>query len=89
MRILVVEDSEKMATLIRRGLQEQGFAVDAAGDAEEAAWFAGENPYDAIVLDIALDVLASVDGFEVCRSAPRDGRLMDTRVDAHRPRRRG
>ena len=31
MRILVVEDSEKMATLIRRGLQEEGFAVDVAG----------------------------------------------------------
>ena len=92
MRILVVEDSEKMATLIKRGLQEQGFAVDAAGDAEEAAWFAGENPYDAIVLDIALGP-GSVDGFEVCRRLRDAGRwspvLMLTARDAVEDRVRG
>jgi two-component system, OmpR family, response regulator len=92
MRILLVEDSEKMATLIRRGLQEQGFAVDVAGDAEEAAWFAGENPYDAIALDIALGP-ASVDGFEVCRRLREAGRwspvLMLTARDAVEDRVRG
>ena len=66
MRILVVEDSEKMAALLRRGLVEDGFAVDVAGDAEEAIWFARENPYDAIVLDISLGP-DSADGYEVCR----------------------
>ena len=92
MRILVVEDSEKMATLIRRGLQEQGFAVDAAGEAEEAAWFAGENLYDAIVLDVALGP-SSLDGFEVCRRLRAAGRwspvLMLTARDAVEDRVRG
>src|SRR6266576_1615097 len=55
-----------MAALLRRGLVEDGFAVDVAGDAEEAIWFARENPYDAIVLDISLGP-DSADGYEVCR----------------------
>lgn len=67
MRILVVEDSEKMLGLVRRGLEEEGFAVDVARDGDEAIWFASENPYDAIVLDVTLGGSASIDGFEVCR----------------------
>ena len=92
MRILVVEDSEKMATLLRRGLGEDGFAVDVAGDAEEAIWFARENPYDAIVLDISLGP-ASADGYEVCRRLREAGRwspvLMLTARDAVEDRVRG
>ena len=92
MRILVVEDSEKMATLLRRGLSEDGFAVDVAGDAEEAIWFARENPYDAIVLDISLGP-ASADGYEVCRRLRDAGRwspvLMLTARDAVEDRVRG
>jgi two-component system, OmpR family, response regulator len=89
MRILVVEDSQKMATLLQRGLQEDGFAVDVASDGEEASWFALENPYDAIVLDIALGP-ASVDGYEVCRRLRESGRwspvLMLTARDAVKDR---
>jgi two-component system OmpR family response regulator len=66
-RILVVEDSEKMLALVRRGLEEEGFAVDVARDGDEAIWFASENPYDAIVLDVTLGGSAAIDGFEVCR----------------------
>ena len=92
MRILVVEDSEKMATLLRRGLGEDGFAVDVAGDAEEAIWFARENPYDAIVLEISLGP-ASADGYEVCRRLREAGRwspvLMLTARDAVEDRVRG
>jgi two-component system OmpR family response regulator len=91
-RILVVEDSEKMATLVRRGLEEEGFAVDVARDAEEGIWFGQENPYDAIVLDITLGP-ASVDGFEVCRRLREVGRwspvLMLTARDAVEDRVRG
>jgi two-component system OmpR family response regulator len=91
-RILVVEDSEKMATLVRRGLEEEGFAVDVAGDPEEAIWFAQENAYDAIVLDITLGP-ASVDGFEVCRRLRAEGWwspvLMLTARDAVEDRVRG
>ncbi len=64
MRVLVVEDEPKMAGLLRRGLTEEGWAVDLAGSGEDALWAATENPYDAIVLDV---MLPDFDGFEVCR----------------------
>ncbi|GAC1603264.1 MAG: two-component system response regulator TcrA [Acidimicrobiales bacterium] len=53
-----------MAGLMRRGLEEEGYAVDVVGDGLEAVWMATENAYDAIVLDV---MLPSIDGFEVCR----------------------
>lgn len=62
MRVLVVEDNEKMADLLRRGLGEEGFAVDVAGDGAEARWAAAESDYDAVVLDLGLP---DVDGLEV------------------------
>jgi two-component system OmpR family response regulator len=67
MRILVVEDIEKMAALLRRGLTEQGYAVDVATAGGDALWLASETSYAAIVLDIVLDAGAGPDGFEVCR----------------------
>jgi two-component system, OmpR family, response regulator len=70
-RVLVVEDEEKMATLLQRGLREEGYAVDVASDGREALWLATENGYDAIVLDI---MLPDVDGFEVCRKLRESGR---------------
>lgn len=63
MRILVVEDEVTMAESLRTGLTEEGFAVDVAGDGEEALWFAGEVAYDAIVLDL---MLPKINGFVVC-----------------------
>jgi two-component system OmpR family response regulator len=63
-RLLVVEDEAKMARLLERGLEEEGHAVDVAGNGHEAVWLATENPYDVIVLDV---MLPDVDGFEVCR----------------------
>ena len=64
MRVLVVEDTARMGELIRRGLQEHGYAVDLAGTGEDGLWLASENPYDAVVLDV---LLPDLDGFEVCR----------------------
>ena len=64
MRVLVVEDTARMGELIRRGLQEQGYAVDLAATGEDGLWLASENPYDAVVLDV---LLPDTDGFEVCR----------------------
>ncbi|MGH2660077.1 MAG: response regulator transcription factor, partial [Actinomycetota bacterium] len=71
MRVLVVEDEVKMAGLLKRGLEEEGYAVDTAGDGREALWLATENPYDAIVLDV---MLPDLDGFEVCRRLRDAGR---------------
>lgn len=64
MRILVVEDDRKLSDIIRRGLKETGYAVDAAYDGEEGEDMADIVPYDLIVLDI---VLPRKDGIEVCR----------------------
>ena len=64
MRVLVVEDEVKMAGLLKRALEEEGYAVDVAGRGEDALWFGTENPYDAIVLDV---MLPDLDGFEVSR----------------------
>jgi len=64
MRVLVVEDEPRMATLLQRGLREEGYAVDVAHDGTDGLWLATENDYDAIVLDV---LLPGVDGFEVCR----------------------
>src|SRR5439155_22180825 len=68
MRILVLEDSIKMAALLKRGLGREGYAVDLVDNGEDALWMAGENDYDAIVLDVILaEGDPVVDGFEVCR----------------------
>jgi two-component system OmpR family response regulator len=64
MRVLIAEDEVKMAGLLRRGLQEEGYAVDVVATGPEAVWAGTENPYDAIVLDVMLPYL---DGFAVCR----------------------
>jgi two-component system OmpR family response regulator len=64
MRVLIAEDEVKMAGLLRRGLQEEGYAVDVVATGPEAVWAGTENPYDAIVLDVMLPYL---DVFAVCR----------------------
>ena len=69
MRLLVVEDDVKMAVLLRRGLSEEGAAVDVARSGEDAVWMAAATDYDAVVLDV---MLPGIDGFEACRRM-RDG----------------
>jgi two-component system OmpR family response regulator len=64
MRILVVEDELKMASLLRRGLLEEGHAVDIARTGDDALWMARATEYDAVVLDL---MLPGIDGIEVCR----------------------
>ena len=63
MRLLIVEDEPRMAGLLRRGLEREGFAVDAVDEGEEALWKAEAVSYDAIVLDL---MLPGIDGLEVC-----------------------
>jgi DNA-binding response OmpR family regulator len=57
MRVLVVEDNMPMRLAVSEGLEEHGFAVDAASDGEDGLWHAESNPYDVIVLDIMLPKL--------------------------------
>ena len=54
MRILLVEDDRKGARFIQQGLEEEGHAVDVAGDGEEGGLLAHVNPYDVLVLDVQL-----------------------------------
>ena len=70
MRVLIVEDELKMASLIRRGLRENGLAADVAVTGEDALWMAGSTDYDAIVLDV---MLPGIDGFATCRRLRDDG----------------
>ena len=64
MRVLVVEDERKISAYVKRGLEEQGYAVDAAFTGREALDWAGTVNFDLIILDI---LLPEMDGFTVCR----------------------
>ena len=64
MRVLIIEDELRMASLIRRGLVHEGLSADIAGTGEDAVWMAQAHEYDAIVLDV---MLPGIDGFETCR----------------------
>jgi two-component system OmpR family response regulator len=63
-RVLIVEDDLRMASLVRRGLVAEGLAADVAPNGEDALWMAHAHGYDAIVLDV---MLPGLDGFETCR----------------------
>ena len=63
MRILLVEDDKQLAFTLRRGLEDEGYAVDTALDGVEGEWLAQENSYAALVLDIMLPGLR---GDELC-----------------------
>jgi two-component system, OmpR family, response regulator len=64
MRLLVVEDDARMARLVKRGLEEDGHAVDIAANGPEGLWLATENSYAAVIVDV---MLPGFDGFELCR----------------------
>jgi heavy metal response regulator len=63
-RILVVEDEKKVASFIKRGLEEEDFAVDVAYNGEEGMYMAEATPYDLILMDI---MLPKMDGLSVVR----------------------
>ena len=64
MQILIIEDEEKIANFLRRGLLEESYAVDIAGDGEDALYRFDINEYDLIILDL---MIPKVDGMTVCR----------------------
>jgi DNA-binding response OmpR family regulator len=68
--VLVVEDEPRLAGSLRKGLVNEGFAVDVAPDGREGLWYARENSYDVILLDIMLPVL---NGYKVCEQLRAEG----------------
>ena len=64
MRLLVVEDDDRLSGLLRSGLGAEGFAVDVARDGRDGLWLATENVYDAVLLDV---MLPQLNGYTVCR----------------------
>lgn len=75
MKILVVEDDHKIASIIARALQENGYAVDETDDGQEAVSVFTINEYDLILLDLLLPGIKG-GGMEVCKQI----RMMDTNI---------
>ncbi len=70
MKILLVEDDRKIATIVKRGLEAEGFTVEVAFDGKDGLWLATEGNYDLIVLDI---LLPGRNGFEICADLREQG----------------
>jgi DNA-binding response OmpR family regulator len=70
MRLLIVEDNRALLKSLRKGLQEEGFTVDAAADGEEGLFLAEHNEYDVIILDL---LLPKLDGLKLLRALRRAG----------------
>jgi len=70
MRILVVEDEKRLASFVKKGLEEQSYAVDVAYDGEEGEFLAFTNDYDLIILDILLPLQ---DGWKTCENIRKGG----------------
>ena len=83
MRILVVEDEPRITAFIKRGLEEENYAVDAAYDGEEALDWVAVVDYDLIILDV---LMPKLNGIQVCQEVRRRGNpvpiLMLTARDA-------
>jgi heavy metal response regulator len=87
MRILVIEDEKKIADFIRRGLKEEGYAVDTAYDGEQGLFLAKTNEYDLILLDL---MLPKLDGYglfkQIRKEKVRSSVIMLTAKDAVKDR---
>lgn len=70
MRLLLVEDERRISAYVKRGLEEEGYAVDAVYTGQEAVDWAEASIYDLIILDI---LLPELDGISVCRKLRRRG----------------
>jgi heavy metal response regulator len=70
MRILIVEDEKSLADVVKKGLEEEGYAVDAAYNGEDGLFMAENEPSDLIVLDIMLPV---IDGMTILRKIRKAG----------------
>jgi two-component system copper resistance phosphate regulon response regulator CusR len=73
MRVLLVEDEPQAAAILAKGLREQAYAVDVAGDGEAALFQVGTTDYDVLILDV---MLPRVDGLTVCRKLREAGQTL-------------
>jgi two-component system OmpR family response regulator len=65
MKILLVEDDKKIAAMVKRGLDAEGFSVEVAMDGHEGLWRGTEYRYDLIILDL---MLPGMSGVQICRA---------------------
>ena len=70
MKVLVVEDEQRLAALLKKGLEEQSYAVDLCHDGEEGLYMAETYPYDAVLLDV---MMPKMDGFTVLENLREQG----------------
>ncbi|MHB8910306.1 MAG: response regulator [Syntrophales bacterium] len=70
MHLLIVEDEKSLADIIRKGLEEEGYAVDVAYDGEEGLFMAEHEPSDLIILDIMLPL---IDGITILKRIRKRG----------------
>lgn len=73
MRILVIEDEPKIANALKKGLEQESYAVDVEYDGREGLAFALTEDYDAIILDL---MLPSIDGMAICRKIRDEKRMV-------------
>jgi two-component system OmpR family response regulator len=69
-KLLLIEDDDKIANTIMRGLQAEGFSVSMASNGHDGIWLASEATFDLIVLDI---MLPGRNGYEICRDLRDQG----------------
>ncbi len=72
MRILLVEDKNRLREAIEKALRESGYAVDSTDNGNDGLWMASENAYDVILLDIMLPGLDGLSVLEQLREKKRD-----------------
>jgi DNA-binding response OmpR family regulator len=71
-KILLVEDDKKIASMVKRGLEAEGFTVEVALDGADGLWLATEGSYDLIILDI---MLPRRNGYQICADLRGSGNL--------------
>ena len=78
MRLLLVEDSQRLRATLAKGLRKEGYTVDLAADGSEGLWFATHHVYDVIILDLMLPGLDGLSLLEKVRQ--QDGERGDVHV---------
>src|SRR3989344_7560523 len=70
MRLLIIEDEKDLADNIKKGLSEEGFAIDISNDGEDGKFMIETEPYDLVILDL---MLPKIDGIRLCKEIRAKG----------------